>query len=67
MAKVTTPLASAVVNRHSLPLNDALIKAFGEAWDNFVSAHGREPEVDICSFRGGFTTFDVIFEIDEDG
>ena len=44
MAKITTPSASAVVNRHNLPLNDALIEAFGEAWDNFVSEHGREPE-----------------------
>lgn len=43
-----------------------IAKAFHEACEDFREQHGRNPDWDIVTFQGGFTTFDIVFEISED-
>ncbi len=61
-----SPRASGSAPLYNLALNDALLTAFGDAWNNFKCDHGREPDPDIIMFRGAFTTTTVVFEIIEE-
>lgn len=43
-----------------------IAKAFHEAYEDFLEQHGRQPDWDIATFQGGFTTSWIIFEINEE-
>lgn len=58
--------ATGFASVHNRPLNDVLIEAFDDACRRFKAKHGREPNIDLLSFRGGFSTVTAVFEIWED-
>lgn len=61
------PQAVGQSHMYNIPLNEVLLAAFNDAWRNFDREHGRQPDVDILTFRGCFSTTTALFEIEEDG
>jgi hypothetical protein len=59
-------IADGHASRRDLTLNDSLLAAFAAAWYAFEDTYGREPEVASLSFRGGFSTVECVFEIEEE-
>ena len=43
-----------------------IAKAFHEACEDFRDQHGRNPNWDVVTFQGGFSTFQIVFEITEE-
>lgn len=45
---------------------DQIRRAFLDAHNEFIRLYGRSPQYDIVTFRGGFTTAKILFEISEE-